>query len=774
VSARAWLTLSVAVPPAALLALALPRAVHDGPLPELPCWVLSNLQVMPAPGGGACPIELGHTLARVQLAEVRGLRSAADLHAALAQAGSALRVELREGARARWVDVPVHTSERPARLARLAAAALGALLLLGTPLFLVWRSSARAAAPLAVFYGCVSLVLVTLVTGQHSASMTHVALVALVLAPAAAAHLGLVFPRERPFLREAPALVGAPYAAAGLLLPIGWIALARDSLLWPAFVSLIFGVTAGAWLVLALSCWFAVRESRSEIERARARIVLYGGALAPLAPAWLLAGDAADPGALAASYLWSAAVAMPLPIAVAIGRYNLFDLESDVRHAIARILYLALAGAVLALGLRAALAATLPGAAPLAPAPLFVLALAGVAAIESLRGRTLGALEGLLAPRLQRLRQVREELSRALAPGKRSDEIARLLLEALRRGVDPRDAWVLLRDSERWRVACGFGDAPPSAGAVREATRLVGCGSLLHLAASPSLQEDARALSEGGVEAVLAIESGGARDGLLLVGSPCRRRPLSGLELEFCASLAARAAVALHDARTTAELVAVERHAATGRAALGLAHDVGKDLGWMRLLVRRLPALVGDPERLGRDAAAIGELTDGLASAIERFVREATTPCPGAPQRFDALVAEALRRVERLHGSGRVAVQVAPALAALPFDATLGRAIGNLLDNALHASAADALVRLSATRDGEWVAIEIEDHGCGIPEPALVRVLEPGFTTRADAGGSGVGLPVALEIAEALGGTLELRSNLRGTHATIRAPVPRP
>jgi signal transduction histidine kinase len=51
-------------------------------------------------------------------------------------------------------------------------------------------------------------------------------------------------------------------------------------------------------------------------------------------------------------------------------------------------------------------------------------------------------------------------------------------------------------------------------------------------------------------------------------------------------------------------------------------------------------------------------------------------------------------------------------------------------------------------------------------------VLEPGFTTRADAGGSGVGLPVALEIAAMLGGALELRSGPRGTRARIRTPVP--
>jgi signal transduction histidine kinase len=81
-------------------------------------------------------------------------------------------------------------------------------------------------------------------------------------------------------------------------------------------------------------------------------------------------------------------------------------------------------------------------------------------------------------------------------------------------------------------------------------------------------------------------------------------------------------------------------------------------------------------------------------------------------------------------------------------------------------------VALRASCHGGWVQIEVEDRGCGIPEHAMGRVLEPGFTTRADAGGCGVGLPVAVEIAEALGGALELRSGPRGTRARIRAPLP--
>lgn len=773
---RFALTLAVVLPPVALLALSLPWATHEGSLKEIPCWVLPNLRIMATPGNEACPIGARQTIARASAGHADAtlaLRDPADLQAAIASAASPLRLELQEGTRKQWLAVPVRSTERATRLARVAAAAAAVSFLLGIPLFLVWRSSSRAAAPLAAFHACVSLVLITTLVGQHSVGLTRVALLALVLAPAAAMHLSMVFPRERGVIRDVPALLGVPYAFSALLIPVGWVSLERDPLLWPAFVSLLIALTAAAWAVLVLSCAFAIRESRSALERARARLVLYGTLLAPLLPTLLLSRGDHELGQIATAYLWSAAVTMPLPIALAIGRHNLFDLEWDARHAIARTVYLVLATFLVAVLLDVALIAAHVDSPLREPAPLALLAAACVLAVDALRSGTLGALEAFVAPQLQRLRRVREELERALGIQRDADEIVRLFGDALRTGISPRSGSVLIGDGDAWRVGYAFGEQLPARESAESALRVLGDRSRVHLAASSALQEQAADLVATGVEAVVALESGGTRYGLLLLGSLARQRPLSGVELDFAVALAAQAAIALRNARMTAERVASERHAATGRAALGLAHDVGKDLGWMRALVKRLPERVGDAQRLTRDATRIAELTDGLAGAIERFVREATEDscAAAAERRLAELVEEATRRVERLHGEGRVAQNVDPALRGLRMPESLGRAIGNLLDNALHASPDGAQVHLIATYERQALQIAIEDAGCGISEQALARVFEPGFTTRAGSGGSGVGLPVALEIVAARGGRLELRSGPRGTRATIHLPV---
>lgn len=774
---RRWaLTLAVVLPPLFMLGVATIDAARAGSVPELPCWVLPNLQVMAAPGNDECPIGARQTIRRAGHGNVVGVRDHHHLHSLLETDAGPLRVGVLEGTQEQWLDLPISTTLRPTRFARIAVALLAVVSLLGIPLFLIWRSSSRAAVPLACFYGIVSVVVVTITTGQHSLGMTRFALLGLVFAPASAIHLAFTFPRERPVVREVPALIYTPYVLSALLVPVGWVSLERDPLLWPAFVSLLAALTGGAWIVLMMSCWFAVRESRSAVERARSRLVLYGALLVPVVPTLVLTVGTRNVEQILVFYLWSAAATMPLSIAIAIGRYNLFDLGSDVRHTVARVLYLGIAASVVALVFGAALGVSDAPAVLREPAPLFLVACMSVAVVEPLRGRFPGLLEALIAPRMQPLREERDAFERELGIRRDGDEIAALLGRALQRGIAPRRASVLLGTAGSWRLAYRLGgDAALRRAALEEAERLTAGRSKVHLAESPEVEAAAAELCEAGIEAVFAIESGGERYGLLLLGHPRERAGFTGVELDFVGALVAQAGIALRNAHITAELVAAERHAATGRIALGLAHDVGKDLGWMRVLVKRLPERTGDSERLARDASMIGELTESLAGAIERFVSDATS---GSGQtemrRLEEIVHDTVRRIERLHDTDRIACNVDPALRGLRVHSSLGRAIGNLLDNALHASSTVEPVRLIATRDGRCVEIAIEDRGCGISEQALGRVFEPGFTTRAHEGGSGVGLPVALEIVGALRGTLDLSSSPRGTRATIRVPASEP
>ena len=105
----------------------------------------------------------------------------------------------------------------------------------------------------------------------------------------------------------------------------------------------------------------------------------------------------------------------------------------------------------------------------------------------------------------------------------------------------------------------------------------------------------------------------------------------------------------------------------------------------------------------------------------------------------------------------------------------LERAPLNLLSNAHRFSPHQAEVRLSVeARDAE-IAWSVEDRGPGIAARDQERLFERFFTVSTDAsgrGGTGLGLPIALAIARAHGGTIEVRSAVgQGSTFTLRVPA---
>ncbi len=110
------------------------------------------------------------------------------------------------------------------------------------------------------------------------------------------------------------------------------------------------------------------------------------------------------------------------------------------------------------------------------------------------------------------------------------------------------------------------------------------------------------------------------------------------------------------------------------------------------------------------------------------------------------------------------------ALPILSLDRMLvGRAVTNVIENALHAVASGGTVSVDVHSDGTDVTIQVTDSGPGLDEATSARAFEPYFSTKMS--GTGLGLPIARRNIELHGGRVSISSR-EGEGTTVSMMLP--
>ncbi len=228
-----------------------------------------------------------------------------------------------------------------------------------------------------------------------------------------------------------------------------------------------------------------------------------------------------------------------------------------------------------------------------------------------------------------------------------------------------------------------------------------------------------------------------------------------------------------------ARLEVTEAIAAWQGVARSLAHELKNPLTAMRMAVARLArsddaaadAAAAAEARRRESLALVERQIDNLLRLAQSFSAFAKLPAP-EPRAID--LRSVLADVCALYRhTASVPVECdAPSLALQADAGLLGRALGNLVKNAVEASSPGGEpVRVEARAEPGRVRIEVSDRGCGIAAPlegaALARSLG---TTKAE--GSGLGLPIAHRIVHEHGGSLRLEPRAGGgTLAVVLLPL---
>ena len=215
-----------------------------------------------------------------------------------------------------------------------------------------------------------------------------------------------------------------------------------------------------------------------------------------------------------------------------------------------------------------------------------------------------------------------------------------------------------------------------------------------------------------------------------------------------------------------------ERVAALTAFAAGAAHELGTPLSTIAVVVRELERTLP----AGRTAEDL-QLIRAEVARCRGLLDEMNGGRGAVPETMSvAALIEAI--MARLDDASRARVVVRWETSARTVAAprvVLAQAIAGLVKNAVEASGGAGgtgeVVLGVASRDGH-LQLAVKDQGCGMSPAVLERAGEPFFTTKSDSGGRGLGLFLARQVAEGLGGHLFVDSDLdRGTRVLFDGPL---
>jgi nitrogen fixation/metabolism regulation signal transduction histidine kinase len=171
-------------------------------------------------------------------------------------------------------------------------------------------------------------------------------------------------------------------------------------------------------------------------------------------------------------------------------------------------------------------------------------------------------------------------------------------------------------------------------------------------------------------------------------------------------------------------------------------------------------------EDMQRGLSVISSRAESLSHFMESYAKLARLP----PPQFEEInAADWIHRVARLETRMAVEIRPGPDVQLQGDRGQLEQLLINLVRNAVDAALeTGGKARVSWTRSAAWLDVRVQDEGPGLQNTSNLFV--PFFTTKK--GGSGIGLVLCRQIAEAHGGRLSINNRAQGPGAVARLLLP--
>jgi signal transduction histidine kinase len=218
-----------------------------------------------------------------------------------------------------------------------------------------------------------------------------------------------------------------------------------------------------------------------------------------------------------------------------------------------------------------------------------------------------------------------------------------------------------------------------------------------------------------------------------------------------------------------------------------VSHDLRTPLAGLRAMAEALEdQVVTDPREVGRYHSQIRVETDRLAGMIDDLFQLSKihagalrlSPRLVGLEDLIAEVAASTEPVARAKGV-RLTGGAASGMAVLIDPSEFGRAVRNLVSNAIRHTPPTGTIEMLAMIDSGLACVSVSDQCGGIPPGDLPRVFDVAFRgesarTPDPSGGAGLGLSIARGIVEAHSGQITVHNTGPGCQFLISLPLARP
>jgi putative PEP-CTERM system histidine kinase len=268
--------------------------------------------------------------------------------------------------------------------------------------------------------------------------------------------------------------------------------------------------------------------------------------------------------------------------------------------------------------------------------------------------------------------------------------------------------------------------------------------------------------------AVVPLVHFGRLTGIAILARPPLKRELDWEDLDMMRVVSRQLASYLAEATSQLALAESRQFEQFNRRFAFVMHDIKNLVSQLSILSRNAEKHANNPEWQADMVETLKSSVDKMNDLLKRLSQHSQAR-NAKIERFD--VEEAIMGV--IHAKRLVYpidADLSPGLIANADISRVETILNHLLQNAIEATEDGSPIRITASRQGNEVAIRVSDSGCGMSEAFVANQLFKPFESTKE-GGFGIGAYEARALAQSLGGNLRVDSRLgKGTRMTLLLP----